>query len=308
MRNFSILLIGSSIITGCSDQAAGTAGIIKVDGSSTVFPISEAVAEEFQAKNDARVTIGVSGTGGGMKKFCAGEIDITGASRTIKDTEAQLCADGGIEYIELPVAFDGITVVINNDNDWVDYLSVDELKTIWQPASQGSVTHWNQVRSSFPNTEIKLFGPGADSGTFDYFTKKIVGKEHSSRGDYTGSEDDNILVQGVKGNKGSLGYFGYAYYENNKSILKPVPVGDNAETAVLPTTATIADLSYSPLSRPIFIYVSTKAAERPEVSDFIEFYLNEGGPLAEEVGYVSLPDDEKAAATKRFADRTTGTK
>ena len=304
MRNFSIFLIGSSVITGCSDQAAS----IKVDGSSTVFPISEAVAEEFQAKNDARVTIGVSGTGGGMKKFCAGEIDITGASRTIKDTEAQLCADGGIEYIELPVAFDGITVVINNDNDWVDYLSVDELKTIWQPESQGSVTHWNQVRSSFPNTEIKLFGPGADSGTFDYFTKKIVGKEHSSRGDYTSSEDDNIIVQGVKGNKNSLGYFGYAYYENSKSILKPVPVGDNAETAVLPTTATIADLSYSPLSRPIFIYVSTKAAERPEVSDFIEFYLNEGGPLAEEVGYVSLPDDEKTAASKRFADRTTGTK
>lgn len=303
-----LLLTAGGALSACSDQAAGKGGIVKIDGSSTVFPVTEAVAEEFQAQSDAKVTIGVSGTGGGMKKFCAGEIDITGASRTIKETEISLCAEGGIEYIELSVAYDGITVVVNKDNDWVDYLSVSELQALWEPAAQNKISSWNQIRSSFPSTEVTLFGPGADSGTFDYFTKKIVGVEHSSRGDYTGSEDDNILVQGVKGASGSLGYFGFAYYLNNKDSLKVVPIGDSAATAVTPSKATISDLSYSPLSRPIFIYVSKAAAEREEVSAFVDFYLSQGGPLAEEVGYIGLPDDQKSTMTKRFADRSTGTK
>ena len=303
-----LLLTAGGALSACSDQAAGKGGIVKIDGSSTVFPVTEAVAEEFQAQSDAKVTIGVSGTGGGMKKFCAGEIDITGASRTIKETESSLCAKNEIEYIELAVAYDGLTVVVNKDNDWVDYLTVDELKTLWEPEAQTNILAWNQVRSTFPSTEVSLFGPGADSGTFDYFTKKIVGVEHSSRGDYTGSEDDNILVQGVKGASGSLGYFGFAYYLNNKDSLKVVPIGDSAATAVTPSKATISDLSYSPLSRPIFIYVSKAAAEREEVSAFVDFYLSQGGPLAEEVGYIGLPDDQKSTMTKRFADRSTGTK
>jgi phosphate transport system substrate-binding protein len=303
-----LLLTAGGALSACSDQAAGKGGIVKIDGSSTVFPVTEAVAEEFQAQSDAKVTIGVSGTGGGMKKFCAGEIDITGASRTIRETEVSLCADGGIEYIELAVAYDGITVVVNKDNDWVDYLTVSELQALWEPAAQNKIKSWNQIRSSFPSTEVTLFGPGADSGTFDYFTKKVVGVEHSSRGDYTGSEDDNILVQGVRGASGSLGYFGFAYYLNNKDSLKVVPIGDSAATAVTPSKATISDLSYTPLSRPIFIYVSKAAADREEVSAFVDFYLSQGGPLAEEVGYIGLPAEQKSTMTKRFADRSTGTK
>jgi len=292
---------------GGEGDGSGLAGSIKIDGSSTVYPITEAAAEEFNAKErGVRITIGVSGTGGGFKKFCAGELDITGASRHIKDSEKQLCAEGGVEFIELPVAYDGISIVVHPSNAFVDHLTVEELNTVWSPAGEGVVTHWNQVRSSFPNTEIALFGPGPDSGTFDYFTKKINGEAQASRGDYTASEDDNTLVHGVSSNEGGLGYFGFAYYAENQNKLKAVPVKAGDGEPVSPTLETIANGSYAPLSRPIFVYVRKEAANRPEVKAFLDFYLGEGLPLAEEVGYITLPDAEAAAARSRFSTQTVG--
>ena len=299
----TVALLGAA---GCKGGNGASSPIIAIDGSSTVFPITEAVAEEFQRGNDARVTVGVSGTGGGFKKFCAGELAITGASRYIKPTEKELCAKAGIEYIELPVAYDGISVVINPKNDWVDHLTTAELKKIWEPAAQKSVTNWNQIRDSFPDQKLTLFGPGVDSGTFDYFTKKINGKAQSSRGDYTASEDDNILVHGVSTDKGGLGYFGFAYYAENKGKLKAAPIKHGDKAAVSPTLKTIGDGSYAPLSRPIFIYISKKAAERKEVTDFVNYWMKEGGALAQEVGYIALPDDVAKGATERFSSRTVG--
>ena len=291
---------------GCKGQSAEVTKIIKIDGSSTVFPVTEAVAEEFQAKHKSRVTIGVSGTGGGMKKFCASEIDITGASRHIKPTEIALCKKAGVEFIEVPVAYDGISVVIHPNNDFVDHLTVAELKVMWEPAAQKTVTNWNQVRATFPDKPLSLFGPGVDSGTFDYFTKKVVGKTQASRGDYTASEDDNVLVHGVATNEGALGFFGYAYYAENKAKIKAVPIKQGDNEPVAPSTAAIADGSYSPLSRPIFIYVNKAAAKRPEVDAFVKFYLNEGGPLAQEVGYISLPTKVATEATQRYTKGVTG--
>jgi len=291
-----------------SGDAAGLSGSIKIDGSSTVYPVTEAAAEEFSAKErDVRITIGVSGTGGGFKKFCAGEIDITGASRYIKDSEKELCKSGGIEFIELPVAYDGISVVVHPSNDFVDSLTVEELNTIWGPAGEGKVTKWSDVRPSFPSTDLALFGPGPDSGTFDYFTKVINGESQASRGDYTASEDDNTLVHGVSSNEGGLGYFGFAYYAENQSKLRAVPVKNGESEPVGPSIESIADGSYAPLSRPIFVYVRKDVADRPDVKAFVEFYLGEGLGLAQEVGYISLPEAEASSARTRFANKTTGT-
>lgn len=290
---------------GGNDEQGGTLdGAVRIDGSSTVFPISEAVAEEFRSVEPrVRVTVGLSGTGGGFKKFCVGETDISDASRTIKPTEAAKAQENGISYIELPVAFDGLSIVVNPKNAFVDHLTVAELKRIWQPGT--TVKTWKDVRPDWPDREIRLYGPGTDSGTFDYFTKVINGKEGACRPDFTASEDDNILVRGIAGDVDGLGYFGYAYYAENMDKLKLVLV-DGGKGPISPTETTINDGTYAPLSRPIFIYVGVKAAERPEVDAFVKFYMKHAGKLAADVGYVALPDDAYELARKRYADRVTG--
>lgn len=277
---------------GASGDVQKLSGSIEIDGSSTVYPLTEAAAEEYLAEQpDVRVTVGVSGTGGGFKRFCEGEIPIADASRNIKDSEAQNCADKGIEYVELSVAYDGLSVVVSQDNDWVDYLTIEELYKIFAADSQ--VKTWADVRDGWPAEEIKMFSPGADSGTFDYFNEEVLNKEGiRSDGQISFSEDDNTLVQGVAGNKGGLGYFGYAYYEENADKLKVVPI-DGGNGPVTPTLETIKDGSYSPLSRPLFIYVSKNAMEeRPEVKDFVRFYLETIGSMAKDVGYVPMPDEK----------------
>ncbi|OEF98092.1 phosphate ABC transporter substrate-binding protein [Vulcanibacillus modesticaldus] len=296
MKKLALFFIMATLIlvlTACGNQEdsvdGGLSGIVKIDGSSTVFPITEAVAEEFQiANNKVQVTVGVSGTGGGFKKFTIGETDINDASRPIKDSEIAKTKENNINYLELPVAYDGLSVVVNKENDWVDYLTIDELKKIWEPNSQ--ITKWSQVRPGWPDEEIKLYGPGTDSGTFDYFTEEIIGESGASRSDYTASEDDNVLVKGIEGDKYSLGYFGFAYYVENKERMKVVPI-DAGNGPIVPTLKTINDGSYSPLSRPLFIYVNTESLKRPEVYEFVKFYM-ENAQLAEEVGYVRLPQNQ----------------
>ncbi|MEW5744563.1 MAG: PstS family phosphate ABC transporter substrate-binding protein [Nitrospirota bacterium] len=282
--------------------------LVKVDGSSTVYPITEAVAEEFQkAKRGAvKVTVGISGTGGGFKKFCRGEIDISDASRPILKKEMDVCREQGIEYIELPVAYDGLAVMVNPKNSWVKSLTVADLKKMWEPAAQGSVMKWNQVRPEWPDAPLKLFGPGVDSGTFDYFTEAINGKSKASRGDFTASEDDNVLVQGIAGDKSALGYFGLAYYEENRNKLKLVPV-DGGKGPVLPSEKTVMDGTYQPLSRPIFIYVSKKAMAKPEVKEFVDFYLKNASRLVKQVKYIPLPPKAYKLAEERVAQGKTGT-
>ncbi len=285
--------------------------LVKVDGSSTVYPVTEAVAEEFQKaeKNAIKVTVGISGTGGGFKKFCRGETDISNASRPILKSEMAECAKLGITYFELPVAFDALTVVANPQNRFLDKgITVEQLKRMWEPAAQGKITRWNQVDPSWPDAPLKLFGAGADSGTFDYFTEAIVGKAKSSRGDFTASEDDNVLVQGVSRDVNALGYFGYAYYAENQGKLKAVPIIEKAgKPGVGPSMQSVLDGSYQPLSRPIFIYVSSKAYERPEVRKFVEFYLTHGATLAKEVKYVPLPDKAYALNREHLAKGKKGT-
>ncbi len=255
--------------------------MVTLDGSSTVFPISEAVAEEFQRANPGiRVTVGISGTGGGFQKFCRAETDISDASRPISATEIEACKKVGVEYVELPVAYDGIAIVVHPKASWIADITAAELKVLWAPEAQGKVTRWRQVRPSWPDREIHLFGAGVDSGTYDYFTEAITGKAKASRGDFTSSEDDNVLVQGVSSDELALGFIPFAYYEENLDKLKLIPVddgkADNGAGPVLPDPETIRTGTYQPLSRPVFIYVSTKAAERPEVQKFVEFYLNAG--------------------------------
>lgn len=280
---------------------------VKIDGSSTVYPVTEAVAEDFQnaKRGSVRVTVGVSGTGGGFKKFCAGQTDISNASRPIKDSERAACKAAGISYMELPIAFDALTVVVNKQNTWASSITVAELKKMWEPGAQGKIKTWNQVRSGWPNAPLKLFGPGADSGTFDYFTEAINGESKKSRTDYTPSEDDNVLVQGVSRDKNAIGYFGYAYYEANKDKLKAVGV-NNGKATVMPSKQTVENGSYQPLSRPLFIYVSTKAAQRPEVKEFVEYYLNNGSKLASEVKYVPLPAQAYQMALGHFRNKKIG--
>jgi phosphate transport system substrate-binding protein len=281
--------------------------IVKVDGSSTVYPITEAVAEDFQAARQGavQVTVGVSGTGGGFKKFCAGETDISNASRPIKAEEQKACQAAGISYIELPIAYDALTVVVNQQNNWAGSIKVAELKKMWEPAAQGKITKWNQVRSGWPDAPLKLYGPGADSGTFDYFTEAVVGESKQSRTDYLPSEDDNVLVQGVSRDKNALGYFGYAYYEANKGKLKAVGI-DNGKGAVMPSKATVENGTYQPLSRPIFIYVSTKANQRAEVKQFVEYYLSNAAKLSAEVRYIPLPARAYQMVTNNYKGNKTG--
>lgn len=296
--------------TGTSAQNRGGRGEINnlsVDGSSTVFPISEAMAEEFMKTNPGvRVTIGISGTGGGFKKFCQGETDISNASRAIDVTERELCERNGIEYIEIPMALDGISVVINPANEFVQCLRVEELKRIWEPEAEGKIVNWNQVRSTFPNRPLRLFGPGTDSGTHDYFIDALGGKEQQSRGDYTASEDDNIIVQGVAADADGLGFFGYAYYQENKNKLKLVEI-DSGEGCIAPGFDTIADSSYKPLSRPEFIYINKSQADRPDVKAFVEFIMNpQHQYLISEVGYVPLPESVMTVVRKRYQQGKVG--
>lgn len=272
-------------------------GAVRIDGSSTVFPVTEAVAEEFQRENpEVRVTVGVSGTGGGFKKYCSGETDISDASRPVKESEQEICQAAGIEPIQLTVGYDGLAVIVNPENDFVGCLTVDELRRIWEPGS--TVTTWSDVRPEWPAEEVKLYGPGTDSGTFDYFTEAIMGEEDASRPDFTASEDDNVLVQGVAGDPYSLGYFGYAYYAENTDRLKLVAV-DGGNGCVLPNPQTVESGEYSPLSRPLFIYVSQSSLQRPEVDTFVRFYLENAATLVPQVGYVALdPKQYQAALAK----------
>ena len=268
-------------------------GTIEIDGSSTVFPVSEAVAEEFgKLHPDVRVNVGVSGTGGGFKRFTVGEIDISDASRPIRDNEAAVAEENGIQYYPLRVAMDGLSVMVSPDNDFVECLTTDQLKMIWEPGS--TVSKWSDVDSSWPDKEMALYGPDTDSGTFDYFTEEVMGEAQLSRADYTASADDNVLVQGIAGGKYSLGYFGYSYYQENQDKLKLVAV-DSGSGCVLPTSESIEDGTYSPLSRPLFIYVNKQSMERPEVRAFVEFYLDNAADLSQEVGYIKLGEAEYAA-------------
>ncbi|RMD99161.1 MAG: PstS family phosphate ABC transporter substrate-binding protein [Bacteroidetes bacterium] len=307
MKSMIFLLIGGFFFAACGGDSSSAgenslSGKIEIDGSSTVYPISEAIAEEFrEVAPDVHVTIGVSGTGGGFKKFSRGETVISDASRPIKDKEAKACQENGIEYVELEVAYDGLAVVANPANDWCDYLTVEELKKIWEPEAQDVVKNWNQVRDGFPDAPLSLFGPGTASGTFDYFTEAIVGESGKSRGDYMPSEDDHVLVQGVAGDKNALGFFGLAYFEENADKLKLVAV-DGGDGPVKPSLETVMNGTYKPLSRPLFIYVSSEGAKRPEVVKFVEFYLNNASKIAEDVGYVPAPQNEYDEQMKKFKE------
>ena len=295
-----------------SGTPAASGGIVRIDGSSTVFPITEAVAEEFQkATPGARVTVRISGTGGGFQKFCRGESDISNASRPIKPTEVEACGKAGIAFSELPVAYDGLVVVVNPKNTWVDHLTVAELKKIWAPEAQGKIMKWSQVRAGWPDRELHLFGAGVDSGTYDYFTEAVNGKEGASRGDFTSSEDDNVLVQGVATDELALGFFGIAYYEQNAARLKAVAIDDgkpdNGAGPIGATLETVKNGTYQPLSRPLFIYVAFKSADRPEVKGFIDFYFAQSAALVKEVGYVPLTDDGYRLSKEHFDKRVAGT-
>jgi phosphate transport system substrate-binding protein len=285
----SLLIVG--IIAACGGGEGGSgaeSSEILIDGSSTVFPISQAVAEEFRVdRPEVQIPVGISGTGGGFKRFVEGEIDIADASRPIKDSESAQAAANGVEFTEFTIAYDGLSIAINKSNDFATCLTVAELKKIWEPGS--SVDNWNEVRSEFPDKPLRLYGPDTDSGTFDYFTAAINDKEDASRADYTASSDDNVLVQGVSGDQGAMGYFGFAYYTENSEILNVVSV-DGGDGCVGPSVTTINDGSYAPLSRPMFIYVNNASLERTEVRDFIEYYMNNAAELAEEVGYVGLSE------------------
>jgi phosphate transport system substrate-binding protein len=286
-------------------------GRVNIDGSSTVFPVTQAMAEEFNiVAPNVQVPVGVSGTGGGFAKFCEDETDISNASRPISADEAALCDENGVEYIELPVAYDGLSVVVNPENDWVSCLTIDELATMWAPESEGEITNWNQINPDFPDAELVLYGPGTDSGTYDYFTDAVTGEEGASRGDFTGSEDDNVLVQGVASDVNALGFFGYSYYEENQGSLKLVAIDDgddsNGEGCIEPSPETINNGTYQPLSRPLFVYVNAESAARPEVAGFVDFYLLEGPGLIPEIGYVPFTEEFYATIYQRYTDGRTG--
>jgi len=304
----SMLATSAFALLGAAALPAA-AQVVKIDGSSTVYPVTEAVAEEFQKANKGlKVTVGVSGTGGGFKKFCRNETDISNASRPITKSEMEACKTAGVEYFELPVAFDALTVVINPRNTWLKQATVAELKKMWEPAAQGKITRWNQVNPAWPDQPIKLFGAGSDSGTFDYFTEAIVGKSKSSRGDFTASEDDNVLVQGVAGDVNAIGYFGYAYYAENQNKLKALPIVEkDGKPAVAPSEATVLNGTYQPLARPIFIYVNAKAIAKPEVKKFVDFYMANASKMAKEVKYVPLPADAYKTAADHIAKGKKGT-
>lgn len=303
------LLVTSYVAWVIAASATGErAPLIVIDGSSTVFPITEAVAEDFQLAQHGRirVTVGISGSGGGFKKFCRGETDVQDASRPITPTERELCRQHGVAYHEIPVAYDAMTVVVSPHNTWVDKLTLDELKRIWEPSAQGVVTRWSQIRPGWPDASFKLFGAGSDSGTFDYFTEVVVGRAKASRGDYTASEDDNTLVQGITRDRFALGYIPYGYYDNNRHLLRAVPI-DAGYGPRAPSRETVEDGSYAPLARPLLLYVNHRSAERPEVKQFVEFYLHAAARLAAEAGCVPLPADIYRLATERFHAGRVGT-
>jgi len=308
----AVLVSSLTVLAACGGSSSDKADVIRLDGSSTVFPISEAMAEEFQLQNTGMpVTVGVSGTGGGFKKFCRGETVISNASRPIAASEIAECTAAGVTFMELPVAYDGMAVVVNPKNTWANDITVAELKRLWEPEAQGRIMRWNQVRAEWPDREIRLYGAGADSGTFDYFTEVINGKAKASRGDFTPSEDDNVLVQGVAGDELALGFMGLAYYVENRDKLKLLGVDDedptNGDGPILPSFESVRGGSYRPLSRPMFIYVHVPAMEaRPEVKAFVDFYLANTVALTREVGFVALADAELALVNARYAARTTG--
>ncbi len=309
MKQFKLAALTIAFAASVASGASHAQALVKIDGSSTVFPITEAVAEEFQKakKGAVRVTVGISGTGGGFKKFCRGEIDISDASRPIKASEMEDCKKAGIKYVELPIAFDALTVVVNPKSPLTS-ISVADLKKMWEPEAQTKLTDWNQVNDAFPKQALKLYGPGTDSGTFEYFTEAVVGKAKSSRGDYTASEDDNVLVQGVSRDIGGIGYFGFAYYFENKDKLKALSISPGAgKPAVAPSEEAVINGTYQPLSRPIFIYVNAKSAEKPEVKEFVEFYLKNGAKLTKEVKYVPLSAADYQHAEENFKKLKTGT-
>jgi phosphate transport system substrate-binding protein len=311
MTPISVRLLAPAAILTCVLGAAATQdppalrGAIRIDGSSTVYPITEAVAEEF-SKEAAKVnvSVGISGTGGGFKRFCVGETDITDASRPITPSEVTLASEKKVEYIEIPVAYDALTVVVNPKNDWVKSLTVDQVRKIYSAA--GTAKTWKDIDPSWPDRPMKVFSPGTDSGTFDYFKEVVIGKDGNVRSDMSVSEDDNALVMGVSGNVDGIGYFGLAYYEENQSKLRAVPI-DGGKGPVAPSVKSVNDGTYTPLSRPLFIYVNRKSADRTEVQAFVDFYLKEAGELAKEVGYVNMPDEILARAKARWASRKTGT-
>jgi len=308
--HFAKLITLVAALAGTGAAFAQQGPIVKIDGSSTVYPITEAVAEEYQKmkKNSVKVTVGISGTGGGFKKFCRGEIDIANASRSILTKEMEDCRAAGIKYVELPVAFDALTVVTHPNNKFLTQITVEELKKIWEPAAQGKITRWNQVNPAWPDAPMKLFGAGADSGTFDYFTEAIVGKAKSSRGDFTASEDDNVLVQGVSRDVNSMGYFGYAYYAENSKKIKSIPIIEKpGKPAVAPSMESVINGSYQPLARPIFIYVNAKSIDKPEIREFVEYYLKNSVKLIREVKYVPLTDTDYKHALENFTKKKTGT-
>jgi phosphate transport system substrate-binding protein len=308
----AVLLACAIVACGRESGPADVSELVAIDGSSTVYPITEGIAEEFQAKHPgARITVGESGTSSGMQKLCRGEIVIADASRPISATEIEACGKATISYIELPVAYDGLAVVVNPKNTWVDSMTVAELKRLWEPPAEGKITRWSQVRASWPDREIHLFGPGVASGTFDYFNEVINGNAKASRGDYTSSEDDNVLVQGVSGDELALGYFGLAYFEQNRDRLKLVPIDDekpdNGAGPILPAFEAVRAGTYRPLSRPLFIYVNSAALKRTSVQQFVEFYLAAPNDLIQRVGYVPLTDVEKQLTRERFEKRAVGT-
>lgn len=303
---FLLSACGGKKASESGSGSAELAGTISIDGSSTVYPITEAVAEDFRTEAaSVNVTIGVSGSGGGFKKFARGETDISNASRPIKDKEKEDCAKNNISYVELSVAYDGLAVVVNPDNTWISSITVAELKKIWEPGAQGKLMKWNQIRPEWPNEEIHLYGPGVASGTYDYFTEAIVGESGASRGDFTASEDDNVLVQGISGDKNGMGFFGLAYFEENKAALKLVAV-DGGKGAILPSMETVKNGTYAPLSRPLFVYVNSTSIARPEVVSFVQYYLKNAGRLAGDVGYIPLPAELYTAEAKKFDDFVAG--
>ena len=318
MKKIVFIVFASAILLSCGSKEQKSEGAdttsatsIKVDGSSTVFPISEAVSEEFENENPSvKITANASGTGAGFKKFIRNEIDVTGASRPIKASEDADCAKNNIQYLEIPIAYDGLAIVVSKENTWVDFLTVEELKKIWEPAAKGTVTHWDHVRKGWPHEKINLYGAGTESGTFDYFTEAIVGEARSCRTDYTASEDDNGLVSGVAGDKYSLGYFGFAYYFENQDKLKLVSLDDKDDTngkgPIAPSMETIVNGTYQPLSRPLLIYINKTSAARPEVTQYVNYYIDNAPTLVPETGYVALSPEAYKLVKARFAAGTTG--
>ena len=307
-RTATVVAALAILVAGCDSDGKQSGNIIVMDGSNTVYPLSGALGEEFQAQTGNNLTIGVSGTGGGFQSFCRGETDITGASRPIRDSELEQCEESGVDFIEIPVAYDGVTVAIHPDNDWAQSMTIDELKMLWEPAAQGEITHWNQIRDDWPEERISLFGNTTDNGTYDYFTQAVVGEQHTSRGDYTASVDSNVLVQGISSDPNALGFFAYAYFYENQNAVQSVAIktDDDAE-GVHPDFDTINDGSYQPLARPMFYYISTDGAGREEIQQFVEFIFDDAGSLIESVGYVPLPEETYELAARRFDRQVVGT-